>query len=391
MQECVLYIAEGEMGLVEAGKARTLPSQRLQQYERTMRQLEEKHAWKTEGQGAQFMGKHNPYSGAAQQKGRVTAATSYEDGMVYAALTGDSGSLYTKNPADLDEPEGLLYSDRRFDPDDLCAQGSRLALSLGQANGERHIALFIQGKAGYRVLTEGDTVERYPFPSPTSDAIFYSAAGYARDDQGRVLGVSPYSILRLDPKDGDIQEVYADAAMDCLKYSENNRGERFMMIRPYQREQRASLKDALMAPVRLIKAIGGFLNLFTMRYGGETLRSGGPSPAQAQQKGERELFIEGNLIQADRLLKENTQRGERYPGIVPKDWQLVRLTADGGREVVQQGVIDYALLPSGGFVYTNGQYIIAHDAQGNQTALLKMPLVTRVAVISLEEPQAIAT
>ena len=181
--------------------------------------------------------------------------------------------------------------------------------------------------------------------------------------------------------DGEIQEVYADEKMDCLKYRENGLGERFLMVRPYRQGQAGSVKDTLMAPVRLLKAVGGFLKVFTMRYGGENLRSDGAFPAQARQKSDREMFIEGNLIQADRLLRENTQRGDRYPGIVPKDWQLVRLTADGGREIVKHGVIDYALYPNGGFVYTNGQYVVACSVEGKETELLKMPMVTRVVVV----------
>ena len=101
-----------------------------------------------------------------------------------------------------------------------------------------------------------------------------------------------------------------------------------MMVRPYKQPSSGpTAKDMLLGPVRLLQALGGFLNLFSMRYGGKPLHSGGAAPAQAKEKSERELFIEGNLIQAERNLKENQRRGEANPGIVSGAWRLVRLKA----------------------------------------------------------------
>lgn len=360
MRESVAYITQGDIGIILDGKVMPLPSQRLKQYERTLRALEEKHAWKTEGAGAQFMGRQNPYAGASEQKGRVNALTAYGDGLVYAAVTGDSGGLFQKDPGGASAQEGLLYSGASFDADDLTAKGGILAASLGQPRRERHIALFESGKAGYTQLTEGDTSDRYPFLPSASDAVYYSSAGYARNEQGVILGTGPYGIFSLTPSTGEVAEIYTNVSLDCLKYREDGQGVRYMMVRPRQTASEGpSLKDILMAPVWLLKAIGGFLNLFSMRYGGKTLRTGGASPAQARQKSQRDLFIEGNLIQAERHLKENEQRGEAFPGIVSREWRLVRLLSNGQLETVKHGVIDYDLLPSGGFVYTNGKYVVS--------------------------------
>ncbi len=147
----------------------------------------------------------------------------------------------------------------------------------------------------------------------------------------------------------------------------------------------------LLAPVRLLQAFGGFLNLFSLRYGGKPLSSGGDAPAQAKQKSERDLVIEGNLIQAERNMRENQRRGEKNPGIVPGDWQLVRLLDDGTLETVKRGVLDYAPLPSGGIVYTNGKFVIACDREGKETVLLKDELVTRVLVLPEDDAVSIAT
>ena len=59
----------------------------------------------------------------------------------------------------------------------------------------------------------------------------------------------------------------------------------------------------------------------------------------------------------------------------------MRLKEDGTLETVKRGVLDYALLPSGGFVVTNGKYVIACDRDGRETVLLKDELVTRVLLV----------
>ncbi len=388
MREQIAYIARGDMGIIKNGKADSLPSQRLIQYERILRSLEERHAWKTEGAGAQFMGRHNPYAGLSDQKGRVTALAASGGQLIYAAATGESGGIFRKDPGAAAAQEGLLFSGASFFIDDLDARDGVIAASLYQPRGECHIAVFTEGKAGYDLLTEGDTLDRHPFLRPNAEAIFYSSAGYARDEQNRVLGVGPYGVYKLFPESGRVEEVFADPALNCLKYRETVQGDRYMMVRPYrQSASGTSFKDMLLGPARLLQAFGGFLNLFSMRYGGKPINSSGAAPAQAKEKSQRELFIEGNLVEADRNLKENQRRGEANPGIVSGDWRLARLRDDGTLETVRRGVLDYALLPSGGFVYTNGKYVVACDAAGGETALLKDELVTRLAVLSGEQAE----
>ena len=45
----IVYLNDGEMGVITGGGASALTSQRMAQYQRTLRQLEEQHAWKTSG------------------------------------------------------------------------------------------------------------------------------------------------------------------------------------------------------------------------------------------------------------------------------------------------------------------------------------------------------
>ena len=128
-----------------------------------------------------------------------------------------------------------------------------------------------------------------------------------------------------------------------------------------------------------MKAVGGWLDLFTQRYAGETLRSGGD--AKAKQKSPEELLIEGNLINVQRTLEENQSRGEKFPGLIPRSWELVRL-APGSREpeTVKKGILTYALLPGGGLVLSNGRHLFSLAPGGGEELLAEVPMVSMLEV-----------
>ena len=110
--------------------------------------------------------------------------------------------------------------------------------------------------------------------------------------------------------------------------------------------------DILMFPVRIIKAIGGFLSVFSMAFGGEPLRTGGKNPAKSKTADEREAFIEGNMIKAEKQLS-----GDADDGIIPSDWELVKRDKSGNITVLKKRIMDYRLLSDGDILYSNGSRI----------------------------------
>lgn len=384
----MIYVAKGGMTLVQDGQIRPLKSQRIAQYERTMRVLEEKHEWKSIGQGAQFMGQHNPYAGASAQKGTVTAAAPYRAELLYAFLTGQTGGLYLKNPLDDEQTEGLVLSSQTFQANDLCTRGQLIAASLNDIRMEKHIVLFKDAQSGYTQLTEGDSVDRYPFIAKDAQTLYYSSAGHARNAEDALIATSPYAVLSLTLSTGNVETVYEDAGRDCLKYMADETGGQYFLSRPYKQPARPGvldrLKNLLMIPVYIFKGLALFGKMTKAAGGGDTPRPAFSGGAGAKQREKQEVMIEGQLLDIAQQLHENEQRGEKYPGIVPKDWQLVRLKNDGSLETIKHGVLDYALLPSGGFVYTNGKYVIAVDTRGGETVLAKDTLITKVAVLAAE-------
>lgn len=142
-------------------------------------------------------------------------------------------------------------------------------------------------------------------------------------------------------------------------------------------------KDLALAPWRVLKAVGGWLNLFTQRYGGESLKksSGGLNPSKYSSKSEKEIFIDGNLVNVEKALAENALQGEKYPGVAPKSWELVTLEPDGGVTSRKKGVLDYTFDPEGRLVYSNGRYILRLLHSGEEEIIGKANLATNLACL----------
>ena len=141
-----------------------------------------------------------------------------------------------------------------------------------------------------------------------------------------------------------------------------------------------SFKDFLLIPFRLGKAIYSFLQFFSMRYTGEPLSSAGPNPLKAKPKDPKEIFINGNVINAEQAFKENRAKGDAYPGIAPRTWELTRRETDGTLTCIRKGVIDFDLTETGEIVYSNGKYLIRMGREGKEQVIEKTDFINRVRV-----------
>ena len=135
----------------------------------------------------------------------------------------------------------------------------------------------------------------------------------------------------------------------------------------------------LYAPFKIIRAVIGWLDFFTQRYTGESLKStSGANPAKARQKSEEELFVEGNLIKAQKALQQNQSAGEKFAGVIPRNWELIQYSADGEQKVLKRGVLGYALNIEGSLYYSNGKYLIAMTADQTEQMLVEARLINKI-------------
>ena len=123
------------------------------------------------------------------------------------------------------------------------------------------------------------------------------------------------------------------------------------------------------------------MNFFTAKYTGDTLTTSGQNPAKGKEKTEEEIFIEGNLINAVKTLKENQAAGESFPGVAPRNWELVKRSVSGEIKVVKKGVIDFDLNNYGEIVYSNGKYILKIGKNLEEEVLVKVNLADKIRAI----------
>ncbi|MCL2866562.1 MAG: hypothetical protein FWF47_02245, partial [Clostridia bacterium] len=100
---------------------------------------------------------------------------------------------------------------------------------------------------------------------------------------------------------------------------------------------------------------------------GESLRSGrSAGDVKHKRMSEKDLFFDGNVINAQEMLRQNRRRGEAFPGIIPYNWELTRLNQNGDMHCIKKGVMDYTVCRNGDMVYSNGNAVIRLRADGSE-------------------------
>ena len=97
-----------------------------------------------------------------------------------------------------------------------------------------------------------------------------------------------------------------------------------------------------------------------------------------KQKTEEELFVEGNLIKAQQTLEHNQRAGEKYPGVIPSSWELMKLTPSGEMMILKKGVMSF-LIQEERIVYSNGKYLIALNQHADEVILKEEKLVAKIS------------
>lgn len=378
MDTKVLFLSDGEMALYADGRVRPLPSERMQKYMDTARELENRNAWKYEGAGAQFQQQTNPYEmhrRMAENACRVTAVVPFEGLALYALTTPDMGGLYLK-ALDADGAEGNWLSERTFRPRDLHVQGGQVAAALDTPQGECHIALMQAGKARYEIITQGDTQDSAPFLCEDGRTLYYASAGYARNEEGMIIAKGPSALLKLDLKTGALDAVYEEDAADYLRPKVGPNGLLYFIRRPYAQPQgkRLTIVDRAKNVGAFFKGVGRLFQFMGDPEGAakRTPRVAGQSKEAAQQR-----MLEGVLVDVTRTTDANTDDADK--GCVPDTWVLLRREADGSLTEIVKGVADYDF-DGDALVYSDGRRILRME-DGKKTVLHKAVFIPRVAVV----------
>ena len=380
----ILYTSENKIfSYDETEKSLTeIPCGKIAKYRETIRGIQQRKEWKTTGTGANFMGMATAdMIDPDELPVRITGLGVHGDELLYGVNLEGVGSLYHRSLDPSDDVEGLVRASNEFVFGGFDVKDGKLAVSMG---GGRflHIALMdMNGR--YDEYTDGDTVEENPCWAAKKNGVYFSTAGYAYDRKGVVSGPRSVAYLDLDKK--SMSEIVSDENYDYLHVRQDKNGDLYYIRQPYGGEKQQggiTFKDIIMFPYRIIKGIFGFLNYFTTIFGGESLKSGGVSNGtKSRQRSEKDLIIEGNVINAEKLDKINEANGDKTAGIMPASRVLIRRTADGSEEIVKKGVLDYVLDGDGSVIVSNGRHLLRIDRDGNETHIAKAKLAANLVAV----------
>lgn len=382
----IIYSAENKIfSYDEDEKLLTeIPCGKITKYRETIRSIQQKKEWKTSGSGAAFMGMNAEMIDADLLPVQITGLGVYEDELVYGVNLEGVGSVYHRSFDPSDDSEGLVRASNEFVFGSFDCKGDQLAVSMGANSNSLHIGVMdIKGR--YNEYTDGDTIEENPSWAAKKNGIYFSTAGYARNQYGAVAATGPRAVAYLNLDNSSMSEIVADEAYDYLHPQEDKNGVLYYIRQPYGGEKPESgitFKDVLLFPFRIIKSIFGFLNVFSILFGGESLKSGGAANgAKSKQRSEKDLIIEGNVINAEKLDKINEASGDKMSGIMPMSRMLIKRLADGSEEIVKKGVLDYTLCDKD-VIISNGRHIIRISPDGTETHITKAKLAMNITVKS---------
>ena len=397
MANAFTYIANGKMYLFEDGRGTELNSRVLEDYITKVKDAAKRNEWKYSGSGAAFTGTFQP---GADAESRVASVYSHihclghaEGDLVYSLEIDRACGIYRRF-AEGDGKEGIVLSSGDAAYRDFDIQNGRMVLTSA-FGGESHIGVMDLGKTAMQVYTEGDTWDSNPVWSAAHpDQIYFCSAGlpvgtepqakpntapkgYSEMVQEMYNAAAraqhgPTAICLLDIARGSMEELLANDKYDYTHPQSMPDGSLYYIRRPYRTGQKRSspfgcLLDILLLPFRLLGALFGFLNVFSAKYSGKTLSGG----RDVKNRDEQQMFIDGNLIQAEKELQANRKRGEANPGIIPHTWELRRRDANGNDTLIRAGVAAFrADKTSGEILLSNGSAILRRTPDGKESKVL---------------------
>jgi hypothetical protein len=235
---------------------------------------------------------------------------------------------------------------------------------------------------GMSDVTQGDSLDTAPFWAlDATNALVFQSAGVARNAAGRPVGTAPSQIMKMDLDAasthillGDEEHNYLDPKMDAI-------GNLYCIRKPYVSPHISfnplrAILDLILLPFRLLFALFQFVNLFTMRYTGNTLVTSGNM--RQREMDSRQMMIMDNLLHA-RQAADTFSPGKEWKA--GRSWTLIKRTAAGEIEVLEKGVLAFDLCEDGTVVFTDGNRIVSRTPDGNKEELAKDQFISQVLAI----------
>ncbi|MBO5889299.1 MAG: hypothetical protein J6Q58_04080 [Clostridia bacterium] len=346
----------------------------------------EKDAWKHSGAGAEFRGDainnlRNKQSNEIIRSEITSLSFIDNENINYSLFINEISAVYGKNLSDKKSSESHILHDNNLIIKGSSEVNGKIALTVSNDSVTSHLAIYSKLDNDYRLVTDGDSCDEYPSYSNSNDGvILFSSKGVGRDYNGNFVEYSPSSIFTYNEYSLEVNEIFANPDYSFIKPKQNKNGEIYAIRKPIkERKQSNLLLNVLLIPFRLVKAIYYMFESFTKAYTGKGFTENSSNPAKRNDKNPRQIFIDGNLIYADKEYKLNKKHAGDLAGIIPRSYELVKLLNNGEVEVIKKGVIAYDFCDDG-FIVSNGKYILKTD--GNKTEkITECKLATTISVL----------
>jgi len=344
--------------------------------------IERRHAWKTQGRGASFIGgvwaaQSNPTN---EVPVLLTGLTSGSDGALLYSMETDAVSGIFLLDSEGVETRLFHTADFRIRHAALHPDGATLAVTAFHKDMQSNIAVLPVHGTDFSELTEGDSFDQLPRWVPGAKRrIVFQSAGVGRDTAGRFAGLGPCTIQQLDVDSGDLEDIASETGRDLLQPRQTKDGALYYIRKPYESRLPdasllGSLKDAGLFPFRMARAVFQYFNIFSMMYTGKPLVTS--RGAVQRRMDPRQLFIYGNLATAQ--MAQSSE--DEAQGRVPASWELVRRTG-GQTEVIARSVLAFDLAPDGSVLHSDGATITRLTPEGRSERVLNAELIEQVLAL----------
>jgi len=382
------YLSEGKLFISRPGEPeREIKSAFVDSLRERLQSIKDRREWKMSGTGAQFARGGLPVAPGAfavdhfQPQFSALSRGPEAGCVLYAIDAGDVHGIFSYSLTEREEQRLVHGPARRFSWLQPHPDGEEVVVAVTQSDGTGCIGLLRPKRSGgVREITEGDAIDAYPAWAPGEGrSIVYQSSGIARRN-GQWTGLGPAVLHQLDLETGNISTLSHDESTDFLCPSFGPGGELYYIQRPYEAAAKVKpltvLKDIVLFPFRLLRALFAFLNVFSMFFSGKPLKTaGGP---QRDGPDPKAVFLYGRWIHVQQQLNKN--QPEETLSAVPRSWVLKRRAPDANEataETIAAGVMAYTVAPDGSVFYSTGRGVFQLKP-GSRTAekINARPLVT---------------
>ena len=381
----LFFIDKDTIGILNGQTLDKIESQYIQNYRKNAAEILKKNEWKSQGVNAAFREEKSKSTNLEDIRGNINGITLLPGGkdLLYSVSVEDFSGVFIKHLDNEKTPDShiLHNSKASFSGIDCHEETGEFVMSVRQMTIEKNLALLDINNSQFSLVTEGDTQDDNPTWSKSQKrTILYDSAGIGRDYQGNFVAIGPKSINKLDLDRCTVDEIVEIPEYDCFKPQTDIHNNLYFIKKPYQSgdKKKATFIEIITIPFKILKAIGKAIEFFTVRHTGESFTSKGFNPSKTKTMDPKEIMINENIINVEKTYQENKLNGQAYPGIAPKNWELMCLDNKGNMRSIKQGVLGYAISSNGQVVYSNGKYIILISEDGKEEVLQKIDFIDRI-------------